>query len=53
MIERVVAEDQPWEALFEGLREAMDRLVTENAQRPLEELLARRYQKFRKIGERQ
>lgn len=53
VIERVVAEDQPWEALFEGLREAMDRLVTENAQRPLEELLVRRYQKFRKIGERQ
>ena len=53
VIERVIGEDQPWDVIFAGLREAMDRVVTENIQRPLEELLARRYQKFRKIGEQQ
>ncbi len=53
VIERVIGEDQPWDVIFAGLREEMDRVVTENIQRPLEELLARRYQKFRKIGEQQ
>ena len=53
VIERVIGEDQPWDMIFAGLRDAMDRVVTENIQRPLEELLAGRYQKFRKIGEQQ
>ena len=50
VIERIFAEKQGFDALFVELKRALTEAVGKYAALPPEELLARRYEKYRKIG---
>jgi len=48
--ERIIPENREWAETYRELREEMADLLQKNSRLPLEELLQKRYEKFRKIG---